>query len=299
MQTRPLVLAALLVAGGAAAAEPPPPLTVPDLVGPRALALQAGVGAPLGNDSLFLNPAALAARRRYVAETFFVTDRRSDLPAGTPGSWGRQDYLGGAVADSSSTAVAAGLAYVRAMKGVETGTMLRLGLAGAVGNGLFVGVQGNYYDLHGAERVSSTLSMDAGLFYQASRMVSVGASAYNLLNSKHRTVLPRGYGVGFAAGSETSLQILGDWRMDLDREQPGTGKKRTQRYSVGVEYLASRVYPLRAGFEVDDVSKTKWWSAGAGWVSQRLAIDLGYRQNTKDPQARTYAIAVRLFVPSE
>ncbi len=295
MPKRLLWLAALCLAGRAVAADPPPPLMVPDLVGPRTLSLQAGVGLASGTESLFVNPAALAARTRYVADTFYLTDRRPGLP----GDAARQDYIGGTLADSSTTAVAAGLAYVRAWKGVETGTMLRLGVAGAVSEGFYVGLQGNYFDLHGAERVSSEFNLDAGIFYQVTRLVSVGGSAYNLLNSKHRELLPRGYGVGFAAGAETSVQLVGDWRYDLDRTQPGTGKKKTNRYSIGLEYLFSGAVPLRAGFEVDDTSKTKWWSAGVGFVSSKLALDVGYRQSTTTASARTVGVALRVFVPSE
>jgi hypothetical protein len=285
----------LLLAGRAVAAEPPPPLTIPDLVGPRTLSLQAGIGLASGNESLFLNPAALAARKRYVADVSFLTDRRG----GVSGNAGRQDYLASAIADSSTTAVAAGLAYVRAMKGVETGTMLRLGLASAVSQGLFVGLQGNYYDVRGADRISSAFNVDAGVFFQVTPKVSIGGAAYNLLHTRHHDVLPRGYGVGFAIGSDTSLQVVGDWRIDLDRQQPGTLKKKTNRYSAGVEYLYGGAVPLRAGFEVDDTSKTKWWSAGAGYVTTRVALDLAYRQSTTDPKARTYGVAVRVFVPAE
>jgi hypothetical protein len=297
---RLLILALACLAGSAAAADDPvPPLSVPDLVGPRSLALGAGVGMASANEALFLNPAALAARKRYVADTFFLSDRRAGLPPGTPSGWGRQDYLGGAVVDSSTTEVAAGLAYVRVMKGVETGTLLRLGAAATLSEGLSVGLQGNYFDLRGATRVKSAVNLDAGLFYQVSPLVSVGASAYNLLNGDHRdTVMPRGFGVGFAAGSERSLQVVGDWRYDLDRTNP-RGKTKTHRYSIGAEYLYGGAVPLRAGYAVDDTTRTRWWSAGAGYVTTRFAVDLAYRQSASDPDARTYGLAVRLFVPSE
>jgi len=236
-----------------------------------------------------------------VADTFFLTDRRSGLPAGSPSGAGRQDWLGGAVADSSTTKLAAGLAYARALKGVETGTLIRLGLAGAVSEGMYLGLQGNYYDLHGATRVRNAFNLDAGLFYQVTQLVAVGGTAYNFLGAKseyRRQVMPRGFGAGIVAGRETSLQVVGDWRYDLDRTSP-RGKKKTNRFSVGVEYLFNGAVPVRAGFQADETSKTSWWSAGAGYVSNRLALDVAYRQSTADPKARTIGVGLKVYVPSE
>ncbi len=269
---------------------------VPDLVGPRTLALQAGVGSATGTEALFLNPAAIAARKRYVVDAFYLTDRRPRLE----GSARQQDAFGLAVADSISTPVAAGLGYVRALKGVETGTLLRLALGGQLGQGLFAGVQGNYFDLRGGERVASTFNVDAGLLYQVTSRVSVGGAAYNLISNEHRNLMPRSYGLGVAAGSDTSLQLVADWRIDLDRRKDAGGDSRTShRYGLGAEYLWDGSVPLRAGYQVDDTLDTRWWAAGVGYVSTRFAVDLGYRQSTTDARARTFELAIRVFVPNE
>lgn len=297
VHTRPLWLfAALFLAGRAVAADPVPPLTIPDLTGPRTLALQGGVGAATGTEALFLNPASLAARKRYMVDALYLTDRRPES-----GDAGRQDYFGGAVMDSNTTSLAAGFGYLRALKGLETGTLLRLGLAGPLTQRLFLGVQGNFLDLQGAERVASTLNADAGLFFQVTSRVSIGAAGYNLFPAKHhKQLMPRAFGVGFAAGSDTSLQLVGDWRVDLDRGRTADGRaKKTNRYSIGAEYLFDNAVPIRGGFQVDDISRTKWWSVGAGWTSQRAALDVGYRQSTTDPKVKTVEIAVRVFVPNE
>jgi opacity protein-like surface antigen len=298
--------AALLAACAAAAADSPPPLTVPDLVGARTLALQAGVGSASATEALFLNPAAIAARKRYTVDAFYLTDRRPGLS----GAARQQDDFGGSVVDSVSTPVAAGMAYLRSAKGLEKGTLLRLALAGPVADRLFLGVQGNYFDLSGAERVASTLNMDAGLLYQATELVSVGASGFNLFSARHREVMPRGFGAGIAVGSDASLQAVADWHVDLDRggwdagsrawKRTTTGSsKSTNRWSAGVEYMVSGSMPVRAGYQIDDTSKTRWWSLGLGLTSTKAALDLGYRQSTTDPRARTLAVALRVFVPNE
>jgi hypothetical protein len=271
-------------------------MTVPDLVGPRTLALQAGVGNATGTEALFLNPAAIAARKRYTVDTFYLSDRRPRLT----GSARQQDDLGLAVVDSISTPVAAGLGYVRSFKGLETGTLFRLALGGQLSQGLFAGVQGNYFDLRGTERVASTFNADAGLLYQVTSRVSVGVAAYNLISNDHRMLMPRSYGVGIAAGSDTSLQLVADWRVDLDRRKSASGGSKTShRYGAGVEYLWSGAVPLRVGYQVDETLDTRWWAAGIGYVTSRLALDLGYRQSTTDARARTFELAVRVFVPNE
>jgi hypothetical protein len=318
VHARATVTLAALLAAGAARADSPPPLTVPDLAGPRTLALQAGVGSATATEALFLNPAAISARRRYTVDAFYLTDRRpapssSQAPPSGASPWRQQDDFGASVVDSISTPLAAGLAYVRDTRGVETGTLLRLALAGPIAQGLFLGVQGNYFDLSGNgstldsagvahpwPRVKSTLNLDAGLFYQANDKVSVGAAGYNLLSAKHREVLPRGFGVGAAVGSDTSLQVVADWHVDLDRVKNATGSsKSTSRFSAGLEYLVNGVLPLRVGYQIDDTSRTRWWSLGLGLTSTKAALDLGYRQSTTDARARTFGVAVRVFVPNE
>ena len=276
------------------------------------------MGSASGNEAMFLNPAAIAARKRYTADTVYLTDRRPELT----NDLRRQDYLAFTVADSATTAVAAGLSYVRVLQGLDTGNLVRLALAAQVGSGLSLGVQGNYFDLQGGQPVASQLNMDGGLFWQVTKMVSIGAAAYNFFYTKNREVLPRGYGAGFAVGSETSLQVVGDWHLDLDRVKDANGdSKASNRYTVGAEYLVANAMPIRAGFGVDDIAgfmcpavatpsskelcnssvtaNTRWWSVGLGFVSTRFALDAGFRQSTTDPSARTFAVAARLFVPNE
>jgi len=296
VHTRPLLLAVALCLAAPAAAETPAPLTVPDLVGARTLALQAGIGNAGGTESLFLNPAAIAARKRYTVDAFYLTDRRPGLTD----SARQQDAFGAAVVDSVSTPMAAGLAYARLLKGVETGTLLRLALGGQLSQGLSAGLQGNYFDLRGVDRVASAFNVDAGLFYQVTSQVSVGGSAYNLLTSKHRDLLPRGYGLGATVGPETSLHFVGDWRVDRDRARDAAGNTKTAyRYGVGAEYLLSGSVPVRGGYQVDDVLKTRWWALGLGYVSSRMAVDVGYRQSVKDASARTFELSLKVFVPNE
>ena len=272
-----LLLAAALssAAFAAAAADLPAPGGVPDLVGPRALAVSAGIGLASGNDGLFLNPAALAARKRYSVETSAFIDRR--------GSATVAEVLGGSVVDSLTGPVTAGLSYSRAFDGDYKGNLIHVALAGPIVEGLYLGATGKWYSLNevqalagGVERTSavSAATADAGLFWQVAPYVSVGAAAYNLVSIANPRVAPRSYGAGLTIGSDRVAQITADWRADLDRRE-----ETTNRYGVGGEVLLGGLVPLRAGYARDETIGASWWSIGAGFVSRSgVAIDVAYRQ---------------------
>lgn len=284
---------------------------MPGLTGPRTLVLGGGVGAATGSEAIFVNPAAMAARKRYVMDGLYLFDSR---PGAAEASARHGQYFGGALADSQSTELAAGLAFLHASKGPQTGNVVHLALGGPLASGLLVGVTGKYYALQGVEKAKSTLNMDAGVFWQITSHVSVGGAGYNLVGSSKDFTTPQEFGAGIAVGSDTSLQLTADWRVNTEAcfldgkphpcsppsEAPaGMQKRSASRYGGAIEYLVDGVLPLRAGFQLDDVSKTKWWSAGLGLVSAQAALDIGYRQSLDKSSARTVIVAVRGFLPNE
>jgi hypothetical protein len=277
----------LLLAGPAAAAEPPPPGGIPDLVGPRALGMSAALGAVAGNEGLYLNPGAIAARKRYSVETGVFVDRR--------GSETVDRFLGGSVVDSMTSPIAAGFSWQRASEGAHTGNVIHLALAGAIADGFFLGVGGKWLGVDAEVeglRSSSAATVDAGILWQVSDLVSVGGAGYNLVPISNEAVAPMGVGAGIAIGNDRSFQITGDWRADFDR-----GEDTTNRYAAGVEVLLGRLVPVRAGWMRDETLDTSWWSVGAGLVSRGgIAIDVGYRQSLDDSSARTIAATVKLFL---
>ncbi len=256
---------------------------IPDLVGPRSLALSSGIGIANANDGLFLNPASVAARRRYSIDALLLVDRRG---ADTTGEW-----YGGSVVDSMSAPVTGLVSYMRSQKGEYEGNLWHLGLAGPIVEKLYIGLTGKYYSVKGP-RNTSAATADAGLFWQPADDVSIGAAGYNLVSIANPAVAPRGWGAGFAVGSDESFQVTADWRADLDRNT----SKTLNRYGVGAEALLGRMFPIRAGWQRDDVLATDWWSIGAGLVSRSgVALDVGYRQGMKDPSARTIAASLKMY----
>jgi hypothetical protein len=277
--------ALLLLAGAVAAtaAEPPPPGGIPDLVGPRTLGLSAALGAVVGNEALYLNPGAIAARKRYSVEAGGLVDRR--------GSETVDRFLGGSVVDSMTSALAAGFSYQRAAEGAYTGNVFHLALAGPIADGFFLGVGGKWLSVDGPTS-SSAGTADAGIFWQVSSLVAVGAAGYNLVPISNDAVAPMGVGAGIAIGSDQRFQVTGDWRADFDR-----GQETTNRYAAGVEVLLARLVPVRAGWTRDETLDTSWWSVGAGLVSQGgIALDVGYRQSLDSTSARTIAASLKVFL---
>lgn len=275
-------LAALLLAGAAAAAEPPP-TGIPDLAGPRSLALGASVGVAANNEGLLVNPAAIGTRRRYSVETLGILDRRG---ADTTGGW-----FGGSVIDSISAPMTAGFGYLRAHEGAFTGNMWTLALAGPLAERFHLGVSGKAFSLRGQEDVTA-VTVDAGIFWQVADLLSLGAVGYNLVPIATDPVAPRGVGGGIAVGSDRRAQVTADWRADLDR----LGKT-SNRYAAGGEVLLGRLFAVRAGYTKDEVLDTTWWSAGIGLAARSgVALDLGYRQSVDDASARTLAASLKVFL---
>lgn len=274
---------ALLAASAAAAAEPPLPGGIPDLVGPRALALSAATGIAAGNEGLFLNPAAIGARKRYSVEAGLLVDRRGADTAG--------QFYGASVVDSLSSPVTGGVSYVRARRGEFTGSVWHLALAGAIAKDLHLGVAGKWLDVKGP-RNTEAATVDAGLFWQVADYVSVGAAGYNLVPIANEAVAPMGAGAGIGLGNDRSFQLTADWRADFDR-----AGKTTNRYAAGVEVLLGQLVPLRAGWSKDEMLDARWWSIGAGLVTRNgVALDVGYRQSLDDASARTVAATLKVFL---
>jgi hypothetical protein len=289
-----LLAVILLAAGHASAADQPPPGGIPDLAGARTIALSSGIGVAQGNEAIWINPASLAARRRYSAEASTLFDRR--------GADTTDRFFGASVVDSTSGPIAAAVGYQRAGEGLYSGNIWASGVSGELLPKFYVGVVGKYFSLQGPQKVRAATA-DAGVFWQVADFISVGAAGYNLVPIAKDLVAPMGVGAGIAIGSDRLFQVTGDWRADFDRgaltspagTPAATGTK--NRYGFGAEALLGNLVPVRAGFLIDEVLDTRWWSVGAGLVSKNgIALDVGYRQSLDSKTARQIAASLRVFL---
>ncbi len=275
---------ALLTAAWPAAADLPPPGRLFDLVGPRALGVSAATAGTTGTEAIFVNPAAIGIRTGFVAETLGVQERR--------GADTVSRYLGGVMVDGVSSPVAAGFGYFRSMSGEQKGNLYFLTLAGPLTERLHVGLQGRYMDLGGVEPIDA-ITLDAGVSYQASSLVTIGVAGFNLVPTAHPEQLPQAMSAGLAIGTDTFFRVLGDWK--------GTWLphgRMAHRYAAGADALLGGMVVLRAGWKRDELLETSWWSAGVGLVTgDGFALDVGYKQSFEATSAREMGLSLRYYPP--
>jgi hypothetical protein len=287
VRTRPIAALLLLLVAAPAAAAPLQPPSVADLTGVRAATLAGARGLAGGNDSIFLNAASLAARRRYSIEAHWMLERAGDSNAG--------QFLTLSTVDSQLSALAGGFAYTRVVSGPSTGNAYHVALATRVTGRLFVGATGKYLSLSGADDTTAA-TVDASAYVPVSEMLSVGVAGYNLVPVGHDEEAPRALGAGVAFGDGRRFNLTGDWRRDFDRRESAT-----DAWGAGGELVLGR-FPLRAGWRRDETRdgparEAQWWSAGAGFITGAgAALDVLYRQAIGSPSDRTFGVALKFLI---
>ncbi len=284
---RPSLLLALAGAAASARAAEPVPPTAADLEGARALAIAAYRGLPAGNDGIFLNPAALAVPKRYALELQFLQERLDGAR-----SW---EWAQASIVDSELSAVTAGVAFTRVFDGLSTGNLWHLALAAPVGGGLHAGATGKLLQLAAAGgRRSNAATVDAGVFWQLSRLIGLGVAGYNLVPIGDELQAPKSMGAGLSVGDDRRFHVAADWRGDWQRRG-----KISNAWMAGAEVLIGDLVPVRGGFLRDETRGGSFWSAGLGLVSGAgLALDLSYRQAIGFPRNFTVAVGLKIFLHS-
>jgi len=136
---------------------------------------------------------------------------------------------------------------------------------------------------------------DAGLILRATQTLSLGVTGYNLIGGDDHQ-FGRALGGGIAVTPTTNLLIAADARYDWGRD--------SGRYGGGIEYLftssaGQNGFPIRAGYLYDSGSNGSLITAGLGWVTQRLAVDVGARfQVAGEGNELLVQGALRLFLPN-
>ncbi len=282
--SRALTLAiALALAAGAARADAPGPPIAADQLSTRSLAMGAMRGLAAGTDAIWLNPGAIAARRRYAAELQWQLDQHN--------ADGNASFYGASVVDAQTSSIAGGFAYTRVEVPGSTGTRWNLAVAGQVAKGLFVGVSGEYLILYGPEDVN-TGNVHVGLLWELAEIVSIGLVGTNLIPTGHSNLEPTGAAAGIAVGNDKLFHVAADWLVQWD----ASGKKRNT-WATGAEVLIGDLIPVRAGLTKDEWRGGQWWSAGAGVVtSSGVALDVAYRQAIHGDNNRVFAAGLKIFL---
>jgi hypothetical protein len=269
-----------------------------DYFGPREVSLGETMRADShGSMATTLNPAGLALNRQLVFE----------------GSYG---YRPGdsasvvAVSACDSTVVVPGCFYYHyfgaepALGGEDFDRRVHEGgiaAARAVSARVFVGVNARYFNYKSnleGEADTSGFAADLGVTVKASSMIQVAAVGYNLV-AKESAQYPMGVGAGVMVRpvNQLAFGLDGVWNLDVP-EGSSTG-----RYGAGLEYFLRSAdmqsgYPIRAGAVHDRELEGTYLTAGLGYTSLKVGLDVGARKQVDGGDELMVQAGLRVFGPN-
>lgn len=254
----------------------------------RGIALGTGVRASaISTSALAYNPAGLVAGKAYHIEG--LVDYMADLSTVA---------LGGAVVDSTTSRLAAGLAFRGFLSG-DTGIAgidARLGIAFPLADAISIGLTGRYIAVSQSvlinDGVTRSVSLAKGFTLDASVRVApipqlqLHFGSYNLIRlsselgltpgatpvSDAYAPLVLGGGLSF---SVADIAVIGaDALFDLTSYSSAS-----TTLGAGAEVLVASVVPLRAGYSYDLRRTQHVLSLGVGYTDRSVGFDLSLRQD--------------------
>lgn len=242
------------------------------LTGPKSLAMGgAHRGLGTSNDTLILNPAGMAITRRYSSQINYGYNTGDHISR----------VLVSAV-DSSTSPVAAGLAYTREWgnpSGVDIGmNRIYMGLAYALTPGIAVGItgqnaRGNYLEQEVRQKQNS-FNGTAGAMISLGQRIGLGAVYDNFVHLEDDLTMPSNLGLG-ASLNLFVASVAADYVIDM---RPG--KRRAKTFGLGAETLLGQHIALRGGYRMGHETSArmgplfKYVSGGVGLVSQQASLEL-------------------------
>ena len=267
-----------------------------DVLGARSLAVGESLrAAASGSLATSLNPAGAAMTRAYVIEGGYGyrPDDKSHIQAVS-------------LCDSVTSRVAACLYYTHlSADPSEAGdrSLHEFGITTAVplGSSLALGVTNRYVSY--SESVTEELPIDsskkgllfdAGIMYRVFQPLSLAFVGYNLIGADDDRYA-RAIGFGAAFNAADRLTFAADGRYDFGTEGA--------RYGGGAEYLfsgseAQAGIPIRAGYVYDAKTSGSFVTAGAGFITPRVALDIGARKQVSEGDELMLQLSLRLFLPN-
>ncbi len=271
-----------------------------EIQSPRALGM-GGAQVAMGSSTaaLYLNPANLALTRVYHFEA-----------EGSYSPQARRESVGGAVADSSSSALRGGFAGTYNKMdpdGIDrTWTDLRLALAYAFSDRIAFGATGRYLRTTQADDagpfgaslasggtatgpVFNNFTFDAGLTAMPVDGLHIGVVGKNLTNPGIALAPTTVTGaIGYQNGMfAVETDLLTDFT---------TWNEAKERIMVGGEIFLANHVPLRLGYRYDDGMRVHSISGGVGYIDKQFSAEFGLRQDVVgDHPATMMALALRYF----
>jgi len=294
----PLLVAALALPGVARAAVDAP------IAGTRSFAMGGAARAvPTSNDVLFVNPAGMAAVKRYGVELQYGYTSHDDV-----------NRLSLSAVDSKNGPVAGGLAFSHVGGGVFTGGLNQfyLGAGYAISDSLAFGATLHYirggYDIFGTQPGDVSLyTGDVGVMVTLVEGLTLGFAYNNVVSGDQPLLAPPilGGGVAFSTGAFT---ITGDMAMTVGTDQE---RQWGTSYHAGVEYFIADVVPVRLGYTRErilvttqtDLGATRnafpyesYLSGGLGYAMQSGSLELSYRHRLEKADDWGVVGALKFFL---
>jgi len=249
--------------------------------------------AAVGPTALEYNPAAMHQVIQYAVDTGYYYNALSSAHGFTA-----------AIVDSKTNqALAAGFSYTFMMDqslnsnqtlSDRTGHVVRGALAsGYRTEGLSVHLGGSitYFDsdLSGADRATS-VTMDAGLLLVANNMFRLAVVGHNLIETDSSD-LPRRLGIG-SSFFMNSFLLAFDAVLDFE-----TLDSTTVQYKAGAEYSIAEQFPIRIGYQYDDLVQEQYISGGIGLVTPTVGFEFGFKQNLSNKKDNLFSFNLRAYLP--
>ncbi len=272
-----------------------------ELLGSRPLSMGgAHAAVSTGNDAIFFNPAGMSLFRRYTLETNYLHTPKTE----TQGSL--EHTFNVSVVDNQIQSFATGMSYSRIDRdGSKKGNRYDLAFSTAITDNLFIGTNIKYinFDIDGKIDAVDAVSVDAGLLLRTTFGLSLAVAGYNLTNPADYLEHPVSMRTGAMFSPFRTLALAFDWHINFQRPVDAAallGKKETAySYHFGLEYLVFGQLAVRGGYLMDHARigpNDHFWSAGLSYVSQRMALDFGYRSSIDHPSHRVFAVGLKLFL---
>jgi hypothetical protein len=266
-----------------------------DTLGPREIAVgEAMRGAATGASAIGLNPAGLPLNRELVFEGGYGY-RLAD-----------QASLVGVSACDSTSAIPGCFYYQYAGSSPEEAGMTlsrRTHLAGMsvaypITPRVFFGTNVKYFNFDSdlmTEQKASGFNWDVGTTFRISELVNFGVAGYNLWGADSAE-FARAVGGGVLARPLSTLAISFDARWKID------GDDHSARYGGGAELFlrtnnGQSGFPIRAGALRDNGLDSTYLSAGVGYATLKLAIDVAARYAITGRDDTMFIASMRFFGP--
>jgi hypothetical protein len=254
-----------------------------------------------GNDAIELNPAGMSQYQRYSAEVQYLLTPKFGASDGP-----MEHVIHASVVDNQTQPVATGLAYTRVERGdAKTGNRFDLATSFPVSENVILGTNLYYlnYDRDGKEDAVDAVTVDVGALVHTDFGLNLAVVGYALTNTADYLEHPVSMAAGVSYAPFRTLQFGFDFFTNFqkpkDPADPAGDKETGFSYHFGAEYLALGQVTIRAGYTIDQArvgDEEQFWSAGAGWVSESVAVDFGYRGSIHHSWGGTFAFALRLFM---